>query len=70
MLEHARNTEITDFNLAWLRHEDVLSFQISVQDLPIMDMLDGKGHLDEPVQDLILTVADYYTKIENVSDKF
>ena len=41
VLEHARNTEISDFNLSWLRHEDVLSFQISVQYLPIMDMFDG-----------------------------
>lgn len=28
-----------------------------MQDLAVMDMLDGQCHLDEPVEDLIFTVA-------------
>ena len=28
-----------------------------MKDLPVVNMLDGKGHLNKPVQDLIFTVA-------------
>lgn len=65
MLKHARNTEITDFNLSRLRHKDVLSLEISMQYLPIVYMLDGQCHLHEPIQNLILTVANYTDNISN-----
>ena len=57
MLEHSRNAKVTYFNLTASGHEDVLSLQVSVKNLPIVDVLDGKGHLDEPVENLIFIVA-------------
>lgn len=30
-----------------------------MQNLPVMNMLDSKGHLDEPVEDLIFTVTNF-----------
>ena len=57
MLEDTCDTEITNFDLSTLSHKDVLRLQITMENLSIMDMLDGKGHLDEPIQDLIFTVA-------------
>jgi hypothetical protein len=59
VLENSCNTEITDFNGPILVHKDVLSLEISMQDLPIVNVLDGKRHLDKPVEDLVLTVADF-----------
>jgi hypothetical protein len=59
MLEHSGDSEVSDFNLVVLGHENVLSFEIPVQDLPVVDVLDCQGHLDEPIEDLVLTVTDY-----------
>jgi hypothetical protein len=41
MLQHAGNAKITDFNLAILRHEYVLSLEIAVQNLAIMNVLNS-----------------------------
>lgn len=57
MLKHAGNSKVTDFNLAILRHENVLGFKVSVQDLSVVDVLYCKCHLDKPVQNLVLRVA-------------
>ena len=59
MLEDSSNTEIAYFDSATLSHEDVLSLQISMQDLFIMNVLESKSHLNEPIEDLIFAVADY-----------
>ena len=59
MLQNPRNSKISNFDLATLCHEDILSLQISVEDLPIVDVLDSQGHLDKPVQDLILSVTHF-----------
>lgn len=57
MLKNTSNTEVTDLDRTILIHKDVLRLKISVQNFPIMDVLDGQSHLDEPVKNLILTVA-------------
>ena len=49
MLEHSCNTEIADFNRTALRHEDVLSLEVTVEDLAVVDVLDCQGHLHKPV---------------------
>jgi hypothetical protein len=59
VLEYSSNTEVTNLDLAVLRHEDVLSFQVSVQDLPVMNVFDCKRHLHEPVQNLVFRVTHY-----------
>ena len=57
MLEDTGDSKVTNFDLAALCHENVLGLQITMKDFTIMDMLDRQGHLNEPIQYLILTVA-------------
>ena len=59
MLQNPRNSKISNFDLTTLCHEDILSLQISVEDLPIVDVLDSQGHLDEPVEDLVFSVTHF-----------
>ena len=54
MLEHACDAEIADFDLAGFREENVLRFQVSVQNFPIVNVLQRQANLDEPLTDLIL----------------
>jgi hypothetical protein len=39
VLEYTSNTEVSYLNLVSLSHENILSFQITVQDLAIMNVL-------------------------------
>ena len=57
MLQNPGYTKITDFDKPFLRCENVLGFEISVENFPIVDMLHGKRHLNEPVENLVLSVA-------------
>ena len=57
MLKHTRDAEVTDLDLAALRHEYVLRFEVSVQDFAIVDVFDGESHLHEPIEDLVFAVA-------------
>jgi hypothetical protein len=59
MLEDSSNAEVSDLDLVGLSHEDVLRLQVTMQYLPIMDVLNRKAHLHEPVKNLILTVHYY-----------
>jgi hypothetical protein len=59
VLEDPGNPEISNFDGSLLSHENVLSFQVSVEDLLVVNMLNGEGHLNEPIEDLVLAVADY-----------
>ena len=49
VLEDTCNAEVSDLDLATLSHENVLRLEITVQNLPVVDVFDRKGHLDEPV---------------------
>ena len=49
MLEDTGDTKVTYFDLAALCHENVLGLQITMEDFPIMDMLDRESHLNEPI---------------------
>ena len=49
MLEDTGDSEITNFDLSTLCHEDVLCFQITVEDFTIVNMLDRQRHLYEPI---------------------
>ena len=49
VLEHSSNTEVSDFDLVRLSHEDVLSFQVSVEDLAVVDVLNCQAHLHKPI---------------------
>ena len=60
MLQNACNAEIANFNGSILIHKNVLCLQVSMQDLPIVDVLNRESHLDEPVENLVLAVA-YFT---------
>jgi len=59
VLQDASDTEVTNLYLTGLSHENVLCLQISMQDLLVVYVLDSQGHLDEPIENLILAVADY-----------
>ena len=54
ILKHARDPEIAQLDDTRLGEENVLCLEVTVQDLAIVDMLDGQRHLDEQVQDLFL----------------
>lgn len=62
MLEHPGDSEVSNLHLTILRHKDVLGLQISMKNFAVMDVLDGQRHLDEPVQNLIFTVANCTNK--------
>ena len=49
VLQNSCNAEITNLDLAALGHENVLRLEISVQNLSVVDVLDCKSHLDEPI---------------------
>ena len=49
MLEDTGDTKVTNFDLAALCHENVLSLQIAMQNFTIMDMLNRQSHLNEPI---------------------
>ena len=55
VVENLSNTEVTHFHLAIFRHKHVLRFDVSVQYLPVVNMLDGQTYLCKPIEDLILT---------------
>lgn len=57
VLENSCDTEISDLDLAILRHKNVLGLQVAMQNLPVVNMLDGQRHLYEPVKNLVLRVA-------------
>ena len=67
MLQNPCNPEISNFDLATLRHEDVLSLQISMKDLSIMNVLDSQCHLNEPVENLVLGVT-YFSNFLLICD--
>ena len=69
MLQNSSNTEITNFYASVLIHENILSFQITMQNLSIMNMLNSQSHLHKPIENLILTVANfsYFLLISNLS---
>jgi len=52
VLEHACNAEVTYLDFVPYVEEDVLSLEVPVEDLAVVDVLDGKRDLHEPVQDL------------------
>ena len=62
VLEDPSDTEVSNLDLSTLRHEDVLCFQVSMEDLAVMYVLDGKGHLYKPVKDLVFSVT-HYSKV-------
>lgn len=54
MLQYSSNSKVANLDLIVLSHEDVLSLEISVQNFPVMNVLDGKSHLHKPVKQLLL----------------
>ena len=58
VLENTSYAKITDFDLAALRHKDILCLEITVKDFSVMDVLYSECHLDKPVKNLVLRVAD------------
>ena len=58
VLEYTSYAKITDFDLAALCHKDILCLEITVKDFSVMNMFYSECHLDEPVKNLILRVAD------------
>ena len=59
MLKNSCNTKVSNFDRPILVHEDVLSFEISVKDFPIVNVLNGKSHLDKPIKNLVFRVTDF-----------
>ena len=59
MLEYSSYAEISYFYRSVLIHENILCLQVSMQDLPIVDVFYCQSHLHEPVQNLILAIADF-----------
>ena len=58
MLENASDAEVTDLDLATLCHENVLGFQVAMEDFTIVYMLDRQRHLNKPIENLVLRVTD------------
>ena len=52
--EHSCNAQISNLHEAIFRQENVLTFKISMDDLPIMDMFHTQTYLREPVKYLRL----------------
>lgn len=48
MTENFSNSKIAQFHSSTFSEENVLTLEVSVNDLPVMDMLDRKTHLGEP----------------------
>jgi len=59
MLQNSCDTKVTDLDGSILVHEDVLGLQISVQNFPVMDMLDSECHLNEPIKDLVFAITNF-----------
>ena len=59
MLEHSCDAKVSDFDRPILIHENILRLQITVQNFPIMNMLDSKRHLHKPIEYLVLAVLDF-----------
>lgn len=57
MLQYAGNSKVTNLNLAILSHKNVLGLQVSVQNFAVVYVLNCERHLHEPVQNLVLGVA-------------
>jgi hypothetical protein len=47
-LEGFGNSEVSELYVPVFSHENVLGFDIAVDDLAIVDVFDGKTHLSEP----------------------
>ncbi len=43
------NSEVSHFNISFRSKEDVLGFQVTMEDFAIMDVLERKTNLNEPV---------------------
>lgn len=54
MLQYSSDTKITEFDDSLFRQEHILALDISMQDLPVVNMLHAKTNLGEPVKDLRL----------------
>ena len=53
--EHFCDSEISNLDKSSLGQEDILTLQVTVDDLPIMDVLHSQANLGEPVKHLILS---------------
>jgi len=67
MLQDSCDSEISNFNLSVLIHEYILSFQISMKNFPVVDVFNSQGHLNKPVDDLVLCVT-YFAYFLLVAD--
>jgi len=54
VLQNPSNSEVTNLYLAILSHENVLRFQISMQNFPVMYVLNCESDLNKPVKNLTL----------------
>lgn len=68
-VENSGNTEVAHFHLALLSHKDILGFDVSVQDLPVVDMLDRQADLCKPIKNLVLApVFDFSARFLGLLD--
>lgn len=58
-IQNPGNAKVTQLNHARLCEENILRLYVSVQDLPVVDMLEAQTNLDKPAQYL-------HTKIVNL----
>ena len=63
VLQDASNAKVTDLDLSTLCHENVLGLEVTMENFPVVYVLDCEGHLHEPVEDLVFTVANYTREI-------
>ena len=49
VLKNSSDSKVTNLDLSRICHENILSFQISVQNPPVVNMLNRESHLNEPV---------------------
>ena len=54
VLEQSGNSKVPNLHISLLCQEYILSFQVSVENLFVVNMLDAHANLDEPVKHLVL----------------
>ena len=54
VLQYSGDAEVSNLDVSLRSEEDVLGFQIAMQDLFVMDVIHGQGHLHQPCHYLLL----------------
>jgi len=54
VLKDPSDSEVTNFDISFRSEENILSFEISMEDLFVMNVIHRECHLNKPGDDLVL----------------